>query len=55
MTTKQLRTELVETRAKIRAANEALQALRARRTDLKARLSDARAAKKARGDASSGG
>jgi len=55
MTTKQLRMDLVETRAKIRTANEALQALRTRRTELKARLSEARAAKKTRGDAPSGG
>ena len=52
MTTKQLRAELTETRTKIRAANEALKVLRTRHTELKARLSEARAAKNGTGDAS---
>ena len=51
MTTKQLRAEFIDTRDKIRAANEALKVLRARHTDLKARLSAVRAAKNAKGDA----
>ncbi len=52
MTTKQLRAELTETRDKIRAANEALKVLRTRHTELKVRLSEARAAKNGAGDAS---
>jgi uncharacterized coiled-coil DUF342 family protein len=47
MTTRQLHAELVETTAKIRSMNEALKTVRARHTELKARLSDARAEKKA--------
>jgi phage shock protein A len=50
MTTKELRTELVETRDKIRTMNEALKVLRARHTELKTRLSEARAAKNAQRD-----
>jgi hypothetical protein len=50
MTTKQLRVELMETRAKIRAGNEALKVLRTRHTELKARLSEARAAKNINGN-----
>ncbi len=51
MTTKQLRAEFIDTRDKIRAANEALKVLRARHTELKARLSEARAAKNGKSDA----
>jgi hypothetical protein len=51
MTTKELRAELIETRDKIRAANEALKVLRTRHTELKVRLSEARAAKHAKDDA----
>ena len=50
MTTKELRAELMETRAKIRSANEALKALRTRHTELKTQLSAARAAKNAHRD-----
>ncbi len=51
MTTKELRTELLETRTQIRAANESLKVLRVRHTELKARLTEARAAKHAKGNA----
>ncbi len=51
MTTKQLRAEFIETRDKIRAANEALKVLRTRHTELKAQLSEARTAKNAKDDA----
>jgi hypothetical protein len=52
MTTTQLRAELTETITKIRAMNEAMKVLRARHTDLKARLAKARAAKNGATDAS---
>ena len=51
MTKKQLRAELLETRAKIRAANEALKVLRTRHAELKAWLTEARADKNVNGDA----
>ncbi len=51
MTTKELRAELIETRDKIRAANEVLKVLRVRHTELKVRLSEARAARNGTGDA----
>ena len=51
MTTKQLRSDLVKTVAKIRSTQETLKSLRAEHTSLKARLTEARAAKKARGEA----
>ena len=51
MTTKELRTEVVETRGKIRTTHEALRALRARHAELKSRLSAARATKDAARDA----
>jgi uncharacterized coiled-coil DUF342 family protein len=50
MTMKELRMELVETRAKIRSANEALKVLRARYNELKTRLAEAREARNAHGD-----
>ncbi len=50
MTTKQLRSDLVKTVAKIRSTQETLKTLRAEHTSLKARLTEARAEKKARGE-----
>jgi len=47
MTTKQLRTELIETTERIRGMKDALKMLRVQHTGLKARLTEARAAKKA--------
>ncbi len=51
MTTKQLRADLVETRAKIRTANEALKVQRVRYAELKARLNQARANRDVNGGA----
>ncbi len=51
MTTKQLRAELMETRAKIRTANEELKVQRTRYTELKARLNKARANRDVNGGA----
>lgn len=49
MTKKELRTDLLETVTKIRSTQESLKALRTHHTDLKARLTLARAAKKGHG------
>jgi hypothetical protein len=49
MTTKQLRTDLLDTATKIRSMQDSLKTLRARHTELKAQLTEARAEKKARG------
>ena len=51
MTTKQLRADLMETRAKIRTANEALKVQRIRYAELKARLYEARANRNINGGA----
>lgn len=48
MTTKQLRVDLEETAEKIRSTQDALKSLRAQHTTLKARLTEARAAKVAK-------
>ena len=50
MTTKQLRAELDQTATKIRSTQEALKTLRRQHTGLKARLTEARAERKARGE-----
>ena len=46
MTTKQLRSDLVQTVQKIRSTQETLKTLRAQHTSLKAQLTEARAAQK---------
>lgn len=51
MKTSQLRAELEKTVTKIRSTQESLKALRVQHTGLKARLTEARAAKKSRGEA----